>query len=164
MRWNTSASTTGDLTPAWISSEFQYLWRIIHSEKFKVDFASVNASWCENTARSLKRYPQVGPLANTYLKFDKPRDAPGQSAALPKTESFSNEIPTVEKITTELSKRMELESLKRCTVRRLLAEIGFKHGKRSRNSLLVDRDDITDWPDRYLSEVECYREECQKIF
>ncbi|KAH6925896.1 hypothetical protein HPB50_011811 [Hyalomma asiaticum] len=61
-----------------------------------------------------------------------------------------NEIPTVEKITTEFSERMELQSLRRCTVRRLLAEIGFKHEKRSRNSLLIDRDDITDWRDRYL--------------
>ncbi|KAH6944862.1 hypothetical protein HPB50_005635 [Hyalomma asiaticum] len=75
-----------------------------------------------------------------------------------------NEIPTVEKITTEFSERMELQSLRRCTVRRLLAEIGFKHEKRSRNSLLIDRADITDWRDRYLRDVERYRAEGRKIF
>lgn len=75
-----------------------------------------------------------------------------------------NEIPTVEKITTEFSERMELPSLRRCTVRRLLAEIGFKHEKRSRNSLLIDRDDITDWRNRYLRDVERYRAEGRKIF
>ncbi|KAH7935614.1 hypothetical protein HPB52_010547 [Rhipicephalus sanguineus] len=56
-----------------------------------------------------------------------------------------NEIPTVEKITNEFSNRMDLPSLKRCAVRRLLAEIGFKYEKRCRNSLLIDRDDIVEW-------------------
>ncbi|KAH6932845.1 hypothetical protein HPB50_010239 [Hyalomma asiaticum] len=59
---------------------------------------------------------------------------------------------------------MELPSLRQCTVRCLLAEIGFKHEKRSRNSLLIDWDDITDWRNRYLCNVECYRAEGQKIF
>ncbi|KAH7975745.1 hypothetical protein HPB52_004665 [Rhipicephalus sanguineus] len=35
---------------------------------------------------------------------------------------------------------------------------------RSRNSLLIDRDDITDWPNRYLRDVERYRAEGRKIF
>ncbi|XP_077485908.1 uncharacterized protein LOC144096974 [Amblyomma americanum] len=75
-----------------------------------------------------------------------------------------NEIPTVEKITTEFSERMKLPSLRWWTVRRLLAEMGFKHEKRSRNSLLIDRDDITDWRNHYLRDVERYREEGRKIF
>ncbi|KAH6948099.1 hypothetical protein HPB50_022824 [Hyalomma asiaticum] len=68
-----------------------------------------------------------------------------------------NKIPTVEYITTEFSECTELPSLRRCTVHRLLAEIGFKHEKRSHNSLLIDRDDITDWRKRYLRDGECYR-------
>ncbi|XP_037500194.1 uncharacterized protein LOC119374209 [Rhipicephalus sanguineus] len=75
-----------------------------------------------------------------------------------------NEIPTVEKITNEFSNRMDLPSLKRCTVRRLLAEIRFKYEKRCRNSLLIDRDDIVEWRNRYLRDVERYREEGRKIF
>ncbi|KAH7951560.1 hypothetical protein HPB52_010325 [Rhipicephalus sanguineus] len=47
-----------------------------------------------------------------------------------------NEMPTVEKITGVLGA--------------LLAEIGFKREKRSRNSLLIGRDDITDWRNRFL--------------
>ncbi|KAH7967763.1 hypothetical protein HPB52_002235 [Rhipicephalus sanguineus] len=70
-----------------------------------------------------------------------------------------NEIPTVEKITAEFSERMEHPPLRRCAVRRLLAEIGFKHEKRSRNSLLIDRDDITDWRNRYLRDMVRYRAE-----
>ncbi|XP_037505857.1 uncharacterized protein LOC119382214 [Rhipicephalus sanguineus] len=75
-----------------------------------------------------------------------------------------NEIQTVEKITAEFSERMEHPPLRRCTVRRLLAEIGFKHKKRSRNSLLIDRDDITDWRNRYLRDMARYRAEGRKIF
>lgn len=51
-----------------------------------------------------------------------------------------NEMPTVEKITTKFSERMELPSRRRCTVRRLLAEISFKHENRSSNSLLIDQE------------------------
>ncbi|KAL1474981.1 hypothetical protein MTO96_037626 [Rhipicephalus appendiculatus] len=73
-------------------------------------------------------------------------------------------IPVVEKITTEFYEPMELPSLRWCTVHRLLAEIGFKREKRSRNSLVIDRDDITDWRNRYLSDVERYRAEGRNIF
>ncbi|KAH6946977.1 hypothetical protein HPB50_016400 [Hyalomma asiaticum] len=50
-------------------------------------------------------------------------------------------------------------AFRRCTMCRRLADIGFKHEKRSRNSLLIDRDDITDWRDRYRRDVECYQAE-----
>ncbi|XP_072143629.1 uncharacterized protein [Dermacentor andersoni] len=49
-------------------------------------------------------------------------------------------------------------------MRRLLVESGFKHQKRSLNSLLIDRDDIAEWRNRYLRDVERYRAEGQKIF
>ncbi|KAH6943831.1 hypothetical protein HPB50_000125 [Hyalomma asiaticum] len=78
--------------------------------------------------------------------------------------SRHNEILTVEKITTEFSEHMELPSLRRCTVRHLLAELAFKHEKRSRNSLLIGQDDATDWRNCYLRDVERYRAEGQKIF
>ncbi|KAH6920249.1 hypothetical protein HPB50_028763 [Hyalomma asiaticum] len=60
--------------------------------------------------------------------------------------------------------RMELASLRRCTVRRQLVEIGFRHEKRNRNSLLIGRVGITDWRNRYLRDVERYRTEGPKIF
>lgn len=74
------------------------------------------------------------------------------------------EILSVDKISAEFSERMELSSLRRCTVRRVLVDIGFKHEKRSRNSLLIDRDDITDWSNHYLCNVEHYRVEGRKIY
>ncbi|KAL3225577.1 hypothetical protein MRX96_049178 [Rhipicephalus microplus] len=76
-----------------------------------------------------------------------------------------NEIRMVQKIFAGCSEPSNLPSLRQCTVRRLLANIGFKHEKRqkSRNSLLIDRDDITDWRNRYLRDGERYRVEGQKI-
>ncbi|KAH8021390.1 hypothetical protein HPB51_015570 [Rhipicephalus microplus] len=68
-----------------------------------------------------------------------------------------NKITRIEKITAGFSEHMELKSLRRCTVHRLLADIGFKHKKGSRNSLLIDRDDITDWQNCYHRDVEHYR-------
>ncbi|KAL3210889.1 hypothetical protein MRX96_008542 [Rhipicephalus microplus] len=59
---------------------------------------------------------------------------------------------------------MELPSLRRRTVHRLLANIGFKHEKRGRNLLLINRDDITDWRNRYLRDVERYRAEAERSF
>ncbi|KAH8027390.1 hypothetical protein HPB51_005181 [Rhipicephalus microplus] len=75
-----------------------------------------------------------------------------------------NEIPMVEQITAEFSERMELPPLRRCTLRSLLTDIGFKHKKRSRNSLLIDQDDITDRWNCYLRDVEGYRAESRNIF
>ncbi|KAL3246130.1 hypothetical protein MRX96_057868 [Rhipicephalus microplus] len=74
-----------------------------------------------------------------------------------------NEIPMVEKTTAEFSVRTQLPSLRRCTVRRLLTDIGFKHGERSCNSLLLDQDDIIDRRNHYLRDVESYQAEDQKI-
>ncbi|XP_065310174.1 uncharacterized protein [Dermacentor albipictus] len=71
-----------------------------------------------------------------------------------------NEIPTVGKITNEFPKRMDLPSF----VRHLLAEIGFRPEKRSRNSLLIDQEDIAEWRNHYLRDMERYVAEGRKIF
>ncbi|XP_070390093.1 uncharacterized protein [Dermacentor albipictus] len=64
------------------------------------------------------------------------------------------------KKTNDFSKRMDLLSLKRCSVRGLLAEIDFKHEKKSRNSGLS----IAERRNRYLRDVERQRAEGRKIF
>ncbi|KAL3196425.1 hypothetical protein MRX96_015478 [Rhipicephalus microplus] len=75
-----------------------------------------------------------------------------------------NELPMVENITAEFSERRKLPLLTWCTVCHLLADIGFQYEKRSRNSLVVDRDDITEWRHRYLRDVGRYSAEGRKIF
>lgn len=75
-----------------------------------------------------------------------------------------NEIPMVAKITKEFSERTGDPSLKPWTVRRLLREIGFKREKRSRNSLLLDREDILAWRHEYLRDIRRYRAENRQIF
>ncbi|XP_037523226.1 uncharacterized protein LOC119400246 [Rhipicephalus sanguineus] len=47
---------------------------------------------------------------------------------------------------------------------RTVFRIGFRHETRSRNSLLIDRDDTTDWRNCYLRDVERYRAEDRKIY
>ncbi|KAL3246393.1 hypothetical protein MRX96_017856 [Rhipicephalus microplus] len=59
---------------------------------------------------------------------------------------------------------MELPPLRRCTVRRLPANIVFKRVKKSRNSMLKDQDDIINGRYRDLRGVERYRAEGRKIF
>ncbi|XP_077528282.1 uncharacterized protein LOC144139932 [Haemaphysalis longicornis] len=75
-----------------------------------------------------------------------------------------NEIPTVAKITKEFFERTGDPSLKPWAVRRLLREIGFKREKRSRNSLLLDREDILAWRHEYLRDIRRYRAENRQIF
>ncbi|XP_077560887.1 uncharacterized protein LOC144175731 [Haemaphysalis longicornis] len=75
-----------------------------------------------------------------------------------------NEVPTVAKITKEFSERIGDPSLKPWTVRRLLRETGFKRVKRSRNSLLLDREDILAWRHEYLRDSRGYRAENRQIF
>ncbi|KAH8038888.1 hypothetical protein MRX96_017869 [Rhipicephalus microplus] len=58
---------------------------------------------------------------------------------------------------------MELPSQRQCIVRRLLADIGFKLENRSRDSLLINRDDIN-WRNRYIYDVERYQAEGRYIY
>ncbi|KAH8032833.1 hypothetical protein HPB51_003047 [Rhipicephalus microplus] len=153
---------------------------------------SLNAAWRTRASLSLTCLVLVKGLCSRLRKEGKafhlsggklttpsrkrPRNAEGRRRCT-KFDSFTlcalrscvhdffrrNEIPTVEKTTAEFSVRTQLPSLRRCTVRRLLTDIGFKHGERSCDSLLVDQDDIIDRRKHYLRDVESYQAEDQKI-
>ncbi|KAH6928324.1 hypothetical protein HPB50_014276 [Hyalomma asiaticum] len=121
------------------------------TSKFVADMLGVSVRTVFRVREEVKASHFLGGKLTTPSR-KRPRNAEKRRRRA-KFDSFHvvrTEIPTVEEITTEFSERIELQSLRRCTVRRLLAEIGFKHEKRSRNSLLIDRADITDWRDRYL--------------
>lgn len=76
----------------------------------------------------------------------------------------SNEIPTVKAIAADFNASGDVTPLKPWTVRRLLNDIGFRYEKRGRNSLLIERDDIVAWQQKYLYDVARYRMEGRKIF
>lgn len=75
-----------------------------------------------------------------------------------------NEIPTVEKIKIEFCASPELPSLQAWTVRRLLRDIGFRREKRGRNSLLIEREDIILWQQKYLRDIARHRQQSRQIF
>lgn len=75
-----------------------------------------------------------------------------------------NEIPTVQKIVAEFRDNKDLPSMEPWTVRRLLHDIGFRRDRRQRNSLLIEREDIVAWQQRYLIDIASYRHEGRQIF
>ncbi|XP_061704644.1 uncharacterized protein LOC133515996 [Cydia pomonella] len=80
-------------------------------------------------------------------------------------EFFSrNEIPTLTKILNAVNSDTTLENYKRSTLHKLLRHIGFKFIKRSRNSLMNDREDLQYWRRNYLKCVKEARAAGKKIF
>ncbi|XP_047019342.1 uncharacterized protein LOC126053827 [Helicoverpa armigera] len=75
-----------------------------------------------------------------------------------------NEIPTLDKILKKISDDGTLGVIKRTTLHKILKKIGFKFCKRSRNSLLLDRDDIFFWRRNYLRAIKNARNNHQKIY
>lgn len=80
-------------------------------------------------------------------------------------EFFSrNEIPTLNKILQVVNSDTTLENYKRATLAKLLKHIGFKFEKRSRNSVMTDREDLQHWRRNYLKYVKEARAQNKKIF
>lgn len=75
-----------------------------------------------------------------------------------------NEIPTLDKILSVVNNDETMKSMKRSTLHKLLQNMGFKFMKRSRNSLLNDREDLKFWRRNYLQSIKSARESGKKIF
>ncbi|KAH9368486.1 hypothetical protein HPB48_018714 [Haemaphysalis longicornis] len=73
-------------------------------------------------------------------------------------------IPTVAKVTKEFSEHTGVPPLKAWTVRRLLREMRFKRYKRSRNSLLLESEDIFAWRHEYRRDIPRYPAKNRQIF
>lgn len=88
------------------------------------------------------------------------------SAIRRKVHSFfkRNEIPTVTKVMNIINDDTDLPNLTVHTTRRLMHDLGFVYKKRSRNSMLIEREDIQLWRRRYLREIRRYREEGKSIY
>lgn len=57
-----------------------------------------------------------------------------------------------------------LPTLKRTTLWKILKKLGFKWMKRSRNSALMERQDIVLWRRRYLTSIRKFRAEGRKVY
>ncbi|KAH9375370.1 hypothetical protein HPB48_006538 [Haemaphysalis longicornis] len=75
-----------------------------------------------------------------------------------------NEPPTAQKIPEEFRRSEHLPSLPTWTIRRLLRDIGFVFEKRERNSMMIQRQDVLIWPQRYLRQIAEYRQQHRKVF
>lgn len=77
---------------------------------------------------------------------------------------FRNEPPTLKKILQEVNQDHDLPNMSKETLRRILKDIGFKYKKRSRNSMLMERDDLILWRIRYLRDISRYLSEGRPVF
>lgn len=75
-----------------------------------------------------------------------------------------NEPPTAQKIAEEFRRSEHLPNLRTWTIRRLLSDIGFVFEKRERNSLMIERQDVLIWRQRYLRQIAEYRQQHRKVF
>ncbi|XP_023312011.1 uncharacterized protein LOC111692311 isoform X2 [Anoplophora glabripennis] len=77
---------------------------------------------------------------------------------------FKNEIPTLDKILTEIKSRQDLPQMSRSSLYKFMKQINFKYLKRSRKSVLIERDDIVRWRLDYLISIKKFRSEGRPIY
>lgn len=75
-----------------------------------------------------------------------------------------NEPPTLDKVKRAMDQDDSLPRVARSTLHRILKKVGFRFKKRSRQSLLIEREDLILWRHRYLREIKQFREEGRPIF
>lgn len=73
-------------------------------------------------------------------------------------------MPTLDKVLRDVNSDQDLPNFKRTTFFKLLNKIGFKFSKRSRKSLLMEKEEIIQWRRNYLRTIKKYREEKRKIY
>ena len=73
-------------------------------------------------------------------------------------------IPTLDKILTAVNNDETLPEILRTNLYRLLKFMDFVYTKRSRNSALIEKDEIILWRRRYLADIRKYREEGRHIY
>ncbi|XP_072397434.1 uncharacterized protein [Diabrotica undecimpunctata] len=77
---------------------------------------------------------------------------------------FKNEMPTLNKILSEVNNRPDLPNMCRSLLYKFLKQINFKYLKRSRTSILIERDDVVRWRRNYLTSIKRYRSEGKPIY
>lgn len=66
---------------------------------------------------------------------------------------LKNELPTLNKISQALKKRLDLPQISRSSLYTFLKLINFRYLKRNRQSVLIERDDICRWRLSYLQSI-----------
>ncbi|KAH9369409.1 hypothetical protein HPB48_007187 [Haemaphysalis longicornis] len=76
--------------------------------------------------------------------------------------TFATSLLLQQKIAEEFRRSEHLPSLRTWTIRRLLSDTGFVFEKRERNSMMIERQDVLIWRQRYLRQVAEYRQQHRK--
>lgn len=74
------------------------------------------------------------------------------------------EIPTVNKILIAVNEDSTLPDFSRTTLRRLLKHLNFEYVRKSRNSALIEINDIVRWRRKYLESIKEYRQLGRPIY
>ncbi|KAE9523362.1 hypothetical protein AGLY_016310 [Aphis glycines] len=77
---------------------------------------------------------------------------------------FNREVPTIAKMLTAINEDEQLPSMKRSSFQKILKELQFVYVKKSRNSALLERDDLVTWRQNYLSTIKQYRAQGRPIY
>lgn len=77
---------------------------------------------------------------------------------------FRNELPTIDKVLNIVNADPDLPNFKRSTFHKFLKTLNFKHERRGRNSVLLDKEEIVLWRRTYLKDIKRYRNENRQIY
>jgi len=77
---------------------------------------------------------------------------------------LNGEVPTVAKMLIAINEDDTLPNLKRSSFQKILKDLQFVYVKKSRNSALIERDDIIIWRGRYLDQIRKYRAQNRPIY
>lgn len=77
---------------------------------------------------------------------------------------LNREVPTIPKMLVAINEDETLPNLKRSSFRKILKDLHFVYAKKSRNSALIEREDIIIWRGKYLDQIRKYRSQNRPIY
>jgi len=89
-----------------------------------------------------------------------------QNAIRQKVHQFwhNREIPTLNKMLTVINEDDSLPNFSKMSLYRILNHLNFEYVRKSRNSALIERNDIVCWRRRYLETIKHYRQLGRPIY
>jgi len=77
---------------------------------------------------------------------------------------FRKQLPTLNKILVAVNEDPDLHTYKRSTLQLIIRDLNFVYVKRSRNSALIEREDIVLWRTKYIEDICKYRSQGRAIY
>ncbi|XP_072389313.1 uncharacterized protein [Diabrotica undecimpunctata] len=77
---------------------------------------------------------------------------------------LENKPPTIKKVKAKLLENDMIPPMSRETLRTILHKLNFRYMKRSRQSILINKEEIVSWRRRYLRTIRDYRVSKTKIY